>query len=44
VIVDGHREIRHVLYPISDPVASMERAPSMLPDRHPQRTRIAAGS
>lgn len=37
LLIDGEREIRHVLYPIADPVASVERALSLLARARPRR-------
>jgi peroxiredoxin len=44
LIIDGEREIRHVLYPIDDPVASVDRAVSLLARAAAGRTRSAAGA
>ncbi|MBO0808522.1 MAG: hypothetical protein J2P32_09510 [Actinobacteria bacterium] len=43
LIADGEREVRHVLYPISDPVTSVERALSLLERARPQRPRTSVG-
>jgi DNA-binding HxlR family transcriptional regulator/peroxiredoxin len=44
LIVDREREIRHVLYPIADPVASVDRALSLLVDTRVPRARTVAGA
>jgi len=42
LLVDRERGIRHVLYPIPDPVASVDQALSLLDRARAQRTRTAA--
>jgi len=44
LIVDREREIRHVLYPIADPAASVDRALSLLVDARVPQARTAAGA
>lgn len=44
LIVDREREIHHVLYPITDPVASVERALALLTRMRRPRRRAAAGA
>jgi DNA-binding HxlR family transcriptional regulator/peroxiredoxin len=43
LIVRGDREIRHVLYPIADPVASVEQTLALLDRRVKRRTRSSDG-
>lgn len=44
LLVDGERGIRHVLHPIPDPVASVDRALSLLRRAHPGRAQTAASA
>lgn len=44
LIIDRQREIRHVLYPATDPVASVDRALSLLVRSRARRTQTAAGA
>ena len=44
LIVDAGRTIRHVLYPVAEPAASVERAISLLAGARPTRTQTAGRS
>jgi len=44
LVVDGDREIRHVLYPISDPVASIKEALLLLDRARPRRAKTTVSS